>query len=173
MPKNEIDSQIRQRVDAFADELADLVRRSALEAFEAALGGSVRPAGLRPGPSLGPPPRRKKKASRKAGGARRASAGAAKDPAELLAFIKTNPGLRLEEISGLLGTASASLRPAIVKLLGAGEIRAEGKARGTRYSAGGGRKAGAAAKKKAGKRRKKKSARRKTKRGASTEAASA
>lgn len=167
MPKHEIDSQIRERVNAFVDELADLVRRSALEAVGSALGGPARPSGPRPGPA----PRRKKKASRKAGAARRGSAGAAQDPAELLAFIKSNPGLRLEELSSQMGIASATLRPAIVRLLGAGEIRTEGKARGTRYTAGGGRKAGAG-RKKAGKRSKKKAARRKTKRGESAEAAS-
>src|SRR5690606_22428216 len=57
---------------------------------------------------------------------------------QLLDLIRQQPGLRLEEISRLVGTSTDDLRAAITLLVDQGRVRREGKARGTRYMAGGG-----------------------------------
>lgn len=160
----QIDEQIRARVDEFVAELSDLIRVAAFQAVEEALGGSVSGAGARRAPG---PVRRKKKAARRAAG-RGAAGGAATGSEDVLAHIRGNPGLRLEEMSTSMGVASASLRPAVQQLLAEGRVRTEGRARGTRYFAGGGgrgakKKRGGARRKagrKKGGRRRKKSARR-------------
>ena len=40
MSRTNIDAQLRQRVDAFVNEMSDLIRQAALEAVSEALGGA-------------------------------------------------------------------------------------------------------------------------------------
>lgn len=148
MPKREIENQIRDRVDSFVAEISELIRDSAFQVVEQALGGPERAPASR---GRGGPIRRKKKAGRRG---RRSAADLEQQIESILAHIQGNPGQRLEEISAEFSAGSGELRPAIQKLLWAGRIRTEGRARGTRYFAGGSRKR-AGGRKKAGRRRKK------------------
>lgn len=170
-----MNATIRQRVDAFVDDLSQLIRKAALEAVHEALGAGQAPAARRGRPA-------RKAAGRPAGSksAPRSAAGGdvGRVAGALLEEIRRNPGQRLEEIARSMKTTTAILRPALNQLLRDGRVRTEGMARGTRYLAGGGggagKKAGArkkaagkkvgrkkAGKKKAAKRAKKKAGRRK------------
>ena len=69
--------------------------------------------------------------------ARRASMdGGAKPDAERVArYIADHPGSRAEDIATALGTETAQLRPALMKLKSLGAVEPKGKARATRYYA--------------------------------------
>lgn len=161
MAKSNLDAQIRDRIEAFVDEVADLVRRAALDSVKEALegpGSSPRPRG----------PRRKKGGARKkAGSARRgrrssADVGAMGDT--VASYVRANPGQTVTEIGVALGLGSKELRLPLTKLIEEKRLRTTGQRRGTRYhpaGRGGARKkAGAPRRKKAG--RKKRTAKKTT-----------
>ena len=50
-------------------------------------------------------------------------------------YIAEPPGGRAEDIATALGTETAELRPALMKLRSAGAVEPKGKARATRYYA--------------------------------------
>jgi hypothetical protein len=62
--------------------------------------------------------------------------GGAKPDAERVArYIADHPGSRAEDIATALGTGTAQLRPALLKLKSLGAVEPKGKARATRYYA--------------------------------------
>jgi predicted transcriptional regulator len=68
---------------------------------------------------------------------RRSTADLEQTSARILAYVRSNPGQRLEEIGRGLDTATAGLKRPIQALLASGSLRTEGQKRGTRYFAGG------------------------------------
>jgi|GEM_PF-773790 len=157
--RSNVDAQIQDRIQAFTAELSDLVKAAAMDAVQEALGGQASSAARRPTP--------KKAASRKA--TKRAGSGkrirrSAEDlealSGQLVAYVKANPGARLEEISAGMGIASKDLKRPVTLLLEAKKLRKTGQKRGTQYFAG----KGGGAKKKAAKKRasKKKAAKSRT-----------
>jgi hypothetical protein len=154
MPKQQ---DLRTLVDRFVSELSARVRDEALETVRAALGdgaprkrrgpGRPRKAGKR-GPG------RPRKAGRRGPGrprkaGRRSQEAVAAVGQKVLAYVRANPGQRLEEIGRGLRTATAGLKRPIQRLIAEGKLRTEGQKRGTRYFAGRGggkRKAGRKAK---------------------------
>jgi hypothetical protein len=65
--------------------------------------------------------------------------GGVKPDAERVArYIADHPGNRAEDIATALGTGTAQLRPALIKLKSAGAVEPKGKARATRYYASAG-----------------------------------
>ena len=118
----------------------------------------------------GAPTRRTKKAKRSTKPAKRAAKprSGSRSPAQVLAHVRANPGHRLEEIGAALGVATADLKAPVATLLDEKKVRTTGKARGTKYFAGGRRKAvkkkAKKARRKAGKRKAKKAGRKAAKR---------
>src|SRR5262245_28392194 len=118
-----VKDQIRERVEAFAAEIAELIRASAMETVATALGEGV--GGGRGGRGRG----RAAAAVRPARGAGRASAaprakGAKRPPgeietltSELSSYIKSNPGQRIEQIAKGIGTSTKELTLPVKKLL--------------------------------------------------------
>ena len=143
---NDIESQIRSRIEAFTEELASLVKLAALESVNEALGGAA-PA-RRPG-------RPRKTSGRKTKSVRRAKAGRPKatkarkakggkrirrSPEQLeamaetvLTHVRANPGDRLEQISAKLRIPSKELKRPVAALLDAKKLRTTGQRRGTKY----------------------------------------
>jgi hypothetical protein len=68
------------------------------------------------------------------GGPRR-TGSAAVEPDQVARYIADHPGSRAEDIATALGTGTAQLRPALMKLRSAGAVEPKGKARATRYYA--------------------------------------
>ncbi len=134
---NDVDRQIRDRVEAFVSELTDLIRQAALESVSEVLGGQAVPAvGSRRG---GRPPRSR---SRRRGGKR--------SPEEIdatthrvLEYVQQNPGHGVEQMAMDLAANTKDLTLPIKKLLSNGDLLTEGQKRATKYYATSG--AGAAA----------------------------
>ena len=139
MATSQIDKQIRERIDAFLEELRELVRAAAVEAVREALGGdgSVR---VRRGP--GRP--RKSEADKTAGAtktarrkkgkrARRTAADIEKTKADILKYLKANPGSGMELISAALKMKTKDVRGPMLKLAAAKEVRMTGQKRGAKY----------------------------------------
>jgi hypothetical protein len=151
-----IDEQIRSKTAAFADDIAALVRRAALEAVQSALGTAKAAAPLAVLVRRGRPSRRAALAAtaaakkspravasrgsgRKPAGVKRAP-GEKRPPAELAKlteklgdYIKAHPGLRMEAIGKALGTPTRDLNLPVKKLLSSKKIRVQGHKRATEY----------------------------------------
>ncbi len=115
-------------VEAFASDLAGLIRESAFDTVRAALGDAA-PSG-----------RRGSKAA--AGGAARRSLpkGAKRPPGEiskltgrLLDYVKSHKGERIEQIAKGMGVSTRELNLPVKKLIAAKSIRTRGHKRATQY----------------------------------------
>ena len=127
--QSSIESEVQARVTAFAAELVAIVRASALEVVQEALGDAVTPRAVR-GRGIAAAP--------KAVAAR--GKGAKRDPQaiealtnQLGAYIKKNPGQRIEQIGKELGIPTKELALPVKKLLGAKRISTKGQKRATTY----------------------------------------
>jgi hypothetical protein len=154
------ENHIKARVDAFVNDLSDLIRQSALEAVGDALrkGGAAAPAApaaRRPGrpakvveaPVAAKPAAKVGRPAKAAGSSAASAAAAAKRRAGekrspvLLAqvtdqvgnHIKSNPGQGVEQIAKALSTTTKELTLPIRKLLGDKKITSKGQKRATRY----------------------------------------
>jgi DNA-binding NtrC family response regulator len=145
------ENEIKSRVEAFVNDLSDLVRQAALEAVTDALKkGEATPPPRKVGrPAKAAPPveaqEEKKPASRTRGrpaapkGAKR-RAGEKRSP-QILAqvteqvfnHIKANAGQGVEQIAKALGTTTKELTLPIRKLLADKKITSKGQKRATRY----------------------------------------
>ena len=141
MPKSTIDQEIRARIEAFTQELAELVKQAAVDSVQSALtDGSPTTRGRVSAARR--TPRRAKKATRRttSRSGRRSTAQVEAMGAEILSHIRSNPGHRLEEIGAALGVSTKDLKRPVANLLEERKVKTTGKARGTKYFVGGGRK---------------------------------
>jgi len=134
MANSSVSEQIRARVEAFVDEMSDLIRESAMETVHKALTGS----------GDGGPRRGRRGAGGRRGGApisaRSRAKGAKRSPDELenltsqlLAYVKGNPGQRIEQIAQGMGTSTKELNLPAKKLLAKKSLRTKGHKRATQY----------------------------------------
>jgi hypothetical protein len=137
MNKTDLDRDIRSRIDAFLEELSSLVKQTALDSVRAALGEGAAPARRGPGrPRLKIRVGRPAKSAMRRGGKRSTEeVGAMAE--QIAAFVRSNPGARLEAIAAGLGTPSKELKLPVIKLLSSKTLRKTGAKRGTQYFAGG------------------------------------
>ena len=136
MAKSTLDAELRSKIDQFLGELSALVKKTALESVHAALGNGAAPA--RRGP--GRPRMHVKMASRPASvGGKRTSEQVDATAERIAAYVRANPGARLEQIASGLNTSSKELKLPVIKLLSARTLKKTGQKRGTKYFAGAGR----------------------------------
>jgi hypothetical protein len=129
---NSTESQIRERIAAFVQELDQLVRRSALEAIQGVLANGSAP--MRRGRPAG-------KRGRPAGGRGRSSANVDEAAAKIAAHVRAHDGQGISAISAATGVPLPLAKKAAGKLLASGELSKSGERRGTVYHAGGGKPA--------------------------------
>jgi len=129
MAKTDIDSKIRGMVEAFAGDLADLIRESAMETVRDALGGV--PTGRRGGAA---------RASVASAGRRALPKGAKRPPdeivkltARLLEYVKAHKGERIEQIAKGMSVSTRELNLPVKKLIATKAIRTRGQKRATQY----------------------------------------
>lgn len=132
-----VESEIRARVEAFAADLVNLIKSSALDVVHEALG---QPQDGRRRGSLGGAAVSLLSGREK---------GAKRDPQvlealveKLGAFVIKNPGKRIEEIGSELSIATKELALPVKKLIAAKRITTKGQRRATTYYPAGGRGAG-------------------------------
>lgn len=131
--------EMNRTVQGFVSQITELARRAAIDTLESAFGGRIGGNGAAAvaaavagvGVGVG-------RAGRPRGGR-----GAKRTPADLAAlsdrvasFVKTNPGLRIEQINKQLDTTTKDLALPIRKLISEGVIAAKGKKRSTTYFPG-------------------------------------
>jgi hypothetical protein len=131
--QSSIESEIEARVSAFAAELVAIVRASALEVVQEALGDAVTPRAVRGrGAAVAAAP---KAASGRGRGAKRDPEAIEALTNQLAAYIKKNPGQRIEQIGKELDIPTKELALPVKKLLGAKRISTKGQKRATTYFA--------------------------------------
>jgi predicted O-methyltransferase YrrM len=122
---------ITPRVQAALDELVAAIQESTISSFQAMLSG---------GPASAKSAQRATAALAARPAAKSRAKGAKRSPEEieaqtklLLATIKKNPGLRIEEISKMIGVSTKELALPVIKLFEAKAISSKGNRRATRY----------------------------------------
>ncbi len=130
------ESEIESLVTVFVANLTSLVRATALDIVQEALGASTASPGKRT------------TAARAATGATRRPKGAKRDRkdiealTEMLAgFIKKTPGQRIEQIGKAIGIHTKELALPVKKLIAASRVFTKGQKRATTYFPGGTRSA--------------------------------
>jgi len=122
-----IESQIKDRIQSFVEELDVLVRRSTLDALKGILDGqSGSPVRSARGPGR---PR----------GSGRGSGNVEGAAASILAHVQANDGQGVSEIAAGSGVALKVAKKVIAKLIASGQLKKTGQKRGTRYHVGSGR----------------------------------
>jgi len=128
MPKTDIDEQIRGMLEAFASDLAGLIRESAMQTVRDALGGVPSGRGsAKRGVRGAPAGRRLPK------GAKRPPGEIAKLTGRLLDYVKGHKGERIEQIAKGMSVTTRELNLPVKKLLADKSIRTRGQKRATQY----------------------------------------
>jgi hypothetical protein len=136
MANTSVSEQIRARVEAFVDEMSDLIRESAMETVQKALAGGGGDGGSRRGRRAGAGGRRAAapvSARSRAKGAKRSPDELEKLTTQLLTYVKGNPGQRIEQIAQGMGTSTKELNLPAKKLLAKKSLRTKGHKRATQY----------------------------------------
>jgi hypothetical protein len=131
MAKTDIDDRIRGMLEAFAGDLANLIRDSAMQSVRDALGGEAPARGGRRGgggaAAAAPASRRLAK------GAKRPPDEIVKLTAQLLDYVKANKGERIEQIAKGMGVSTRELNLPVKKLIAGKSVRTRGQKRATQY----------------------------------------
>jgi hypothetical protein len=129
MAKSDIDEKIRGMLEAFAGDLAGLIRESAMQSVRDALGGEGEaPRGRRGArASAAPVGRRLPK------GAKRPPDEIVKLTSRLLEYVKGHKGERIEQIAKGMGVSTRELNLPVKKLISNKSIRTRGQKRATQY----------------------------------------
>jgi hypothetical protein len=133
---NDFQTDMNRTVQGFVAQITELARRAALDTLEsafgrrAALGRSAAASAVAAvtGGQVGRP--------RGGRGVKRTPADLEEVSGKFLAFVKSHPGLRIEQINKELGTTTKDLALPIRKLISEGQLKAKGKKRSTTYFAG-------------------------------------
>ena len=128
---SDFQNEMNRTVQGFVAQITELARRAAIDTLESAFGGRGSSNGAAIAFSVG-------RAGRPRGGrgAKRTPADLAALSDKVAAFVKANPGLRIEQINKQLDTTTKDLALPIRKLISEGAITAKGKKRSTTYFAG-------------------------------------
>jgi len=135
-----VNDQIRERVEAFAEELTELIRAAAMETVASALGegavggGRGRGRGRRAAAAVAVRVgRRGARAASREKGAKRPPQEIEKLTAKLGDYVKSNPGQRIEQIAKGMGTSTKELNLPVKKLIATKAIKTRGQKRATQY----------------------------------------
>lgn len=135
MANTSVSDQLRSRVEAFVDELSELIRQSAMDTVQKALAGGDDTGsrrGRRPGPGRRAAAAPSQRSSR-AKGAKRSPDELEELTTQLLTYIKGNAGQRIEQIAQGMGTSTKELNLPAKKLLANKAIKTKGHKRATQY----------------------------------------
>ena len=126
MVTSALDRRVRIAVDDFVQKIAGLVRQEVAASVKDALAGELRRARSS---------RTATAATGTRGRGRPPSPEIARMGADLMKFVSSHPGLRLEEIARAMSVTTKDIKYPALKLIASRGLRTEGQARGTRYYA--------------------------------------
>jgi len=124
--------EMNQVVDGFVAQVTELARRAALNTLEATFASH----GAGRAPTVAPPRSAPPVGRPRGRGAKRRPEDLEALSNQFASFVKSHPGLRIEQINKELGTTTKDLALPIRKLIAEGLISAKGKKRSTTYSPG-------------------------------------
>ncbi|HSR97741.1 MAG TPA: hypothetical protein VLM79_11860 [Kofleriaceae bacterium] len=134
---SDFQTEMNRTVQDFVAQISELARRAALNTLESAFdskggrrggGGAAALIALPSNGRVGRP--------RGGRGAKRTAADLEALSQQFASFVKSNPGLRIEQINKELGTSTKDLALPIRKLVSTGVVSTKGKKRSTTYFAG-------------------------------------
>jgi hypothetical protein len=137
---SDFQNEMNRVVQGFVAQITELARRAAIDTLESAFGGraarttaattaaAVAEIATASFGKVGRP--------RGGRGAKRTSADLDALSERFAAFVKANPGLRIEQINKELGTTTKDLALPIRKLISEGAVSAKGQKRSTTYFPG-------------------------------------
>jgi len=131
MAKTDIDEKIRGMLEAFASDLAGLIRESAMETVRAALGGT--PSGRRGGAARGARATAASAGRRLPKGAKRPPGEIVKLTQRLLDYVKAHKGERIEQIAKGMSVSTRELNLPVKKLVAGKQLKTRGQKRATQY----------------------------------------
>lgn len=131
---SDFQTEMNRVVQGFVAQITELARRAAIDTLESAFGSR----GGRGAPAVAALAANFGRVGRPRGGrgAKRTAADLEKLSEQFALFVKTNPGLRIEQINKQLGTTTKDLALPIRKLISEGVINAKGQKRSTTYFPG-------------------------------------
>jgi hypothetical protein len=137
---NPLNKEIRDRIELFAEELAELIRQAAVESVQEALGqktsGRTAPRKKARRAAAGRP--KKKAAARKSSGrVRRSPEQLQALCSKIASYVNSHPGKGVEAIGAALGLATSEMQRPVAVLLETKKLKKKGKLRGTTYYARG------------------------------------
>ena len=127
--------EVNHVVQVFVSQISELARKAAIDTLESAFngkGGRVGAGAHGALPALVPRVGR----PRGGRGAKRTAEDLEALSEQFSSFVKTNPGLRIEQINKELGTTTKDLALPIRKLLSEGMLSSKGQKRSTTYFPG-------------------------------------
>jgi septum formation inhibitor MinC len=126
---SKIDTEIRNRVEAFVAELTGLIRQAAVDAAVNALQGQVSTSGAKRGPKSA------SAAPQKAGTrVRRTEAQIQATMSKVLGYIESHPASRSEDIRAAINVEAPQMADALRRLMAEKSIKSKGSRRTTTYS---------------------------------------
>jgi hypothetical protein len=136
---SDFQNEMNRTVQGFVAQITELARRAALDTLESAFNGRApRSGGVPNGVAVVAAAASLGRIGRPRGGR-----GGKRTPADLDAlserfgaFVRANPGMRIEQINKQLGTTTKDLALPIRKLISEGAITTKGQKRSTTYFAG-------------------------------------
>jgi hypothetical protein len=140
---SDVDNQIREQIEAFVNDLNQLIRQAALEAVASALGGEAAAAARSRGTRASALPRALGRGRGK--GAKRTAEELEGTRQSVLDYVRRNPGQGVEQIAKSLNVPSRDLVLPIRKLVADAQLSTKGQKRATKYfapGAGGGGQSG-------------------------------
>jgi hypothetical protein len=133
---SDFQNEMNHAVQSFVTQITELARRAAIDTLESAFNGRAGRTGAPAAVALATAGVARPERSRGGRGAKRTPADLEALSQKFAAFVKTNPGLRIEQINKELGTTTKDLALPIRKLIADGTISAKGQKRSTTYFPG-------------------------------------
>ncbi len=135
---SDFQNEMNHAVQGFVTQITELARRAAIDTLESAFHGRASRNGVTAVAVSAPSPPAVARAGRPRGGrgAKRSAADLEALSERFASFVKSSPGLRIEQINKELGTTTKDLALPIRKLIAEGIVAAKGQKRSTTYFAG-------------------------------------
>ena len=133
---SDFQTEMNRVVQGFVAQITELARRAAIDTLESAFGGRGGRGGPAAAAAIAAAGFGRVGRPRGGRGAKRTSADLEALSERFASFVKSNPGLRIEQINKQLGTTTKDLALPIRKLISDGVVTAKCQKRSTTYFPG-------------------------------------